>query len=193
MRFVDTSLPGVIRVEAEPNIDSRGSFARLHCEGELDKRGLPARMVQTSLSRTTSRGTVRGLHFQWPPALEAKLVRCLRGRIFDVVVDLRAGSPSFARHFCTELLAADLNALYIPPGFAHGFQTLEDHCEVLYQMSDFYVAELASGVRWNDPAFGIAWPLPCSAIHERDATYADFDPQRFAGELAAHGGWGNPA
>jgi dTDP-4-dehydrorhamnose 3,5-epimerase len=189
MRFIETSLPGVVRVEGEPSVDARGSFVRLHCEREFSQRGLAARMVQTSLSRTASRGSVRGLHFQWPPAAEAKLVRCLRGRIFDVVIDLRPDSASFGRHFCTELPEDEPIAVYIPTGFAHGFQTLDDDCEVLYQMSDFYAADLADGVRWNDPAFGIAWPLPCTAIHERDAAYADFDPRRFATALATHGNW----
>jgi dTDP-4-dehydrorhamnose 3,5-epimerase len=193
MRFIETSLPGIMLVEGEPSPDARGSFVRLHCEREFGERGLAARMVQTSLSRTTRRGTVRGLHFQWPPAAEAKLVRCLRGRIFDVVVDLRPDSPGFGRHFCAELSADEPIAVYIPPGFAHGFQTLMDDCDVLYQMSDFYVAELGSGVRWNDPAFGIAWPLPCAAIHERDAAYTDFDSHHFATALAAHGRWRSPA
>ena len=116
-------------------------------------------------------------------------MRCLRGRIFDVVVDLRPASPGFGRHFALELTTADPVALFVPPGVAHGFQTLADDCVVLYQMTDVYSAELADGVRWNDPAFGIAWPLPCSSIHERDAGYPDFDPQGFARTVEGRGGW----
>lgn len=189
MRFTECSLAGVYRVEAEPHSDVRGSFTRLHCEREFALHGLPARMVQTSLSRSTARGTVRGMHFQWPASTESKLVRCLRGRIFDAVIDLRPASATYGRHFSMELGAAEPYALFIPPGLAHGFQTLEDECEVLYQMTDFYAPELADGVRWNDSAFGIAWPLPCSALHERDASYVDFDAERFARDVAGRGGW----
>jgi dTDP-4-dehydrorhamnose 3,5-epimerase len=193
MRFSECGLAGVLRVEADPFVDARGSFARLHCEREFGQRGLPARMVQTSLSRSSARGTVRGMHFQWPPAREGKLVRCLRGRIFDAVIDLRPSSATFGRHISMELGESAPAALFIPPGLAHGFQTLEDDCEVLYQMSDFYAPALAAGVRWNDPAFGIQWPLPCTALHERDATIADFDAARFSSEVAGRGGWTDPA
>jgi dTDP-4-dehydrorhamnose 3,5-epimerase len=189
MRFSECSLAGVFRVEPEPHIDARGSFARLHCEREFGQRGLTARMVQTSLSRSKAEGTVRGMHFQWPPARESKLVRCLRGRIFDAVIDLRPASATFGRHFSMELSASEQTALFIPPGLAHGFQTLEDECEVLYQMTDYYTPELSGGVRWDDAAFGIAWPLPCSALHERDAAFLDFNAARFAHEVAERGGW----
>ena len=189
MRFTPTELAGVVSVDLEPVVDARGFFARLHCEREFAAHGLLAKVAQTSLSQTRQQGTVRGMHFQWPPAQEAKLVRCVRGRIFDAVVDLRPNSSTFGRHVSIELSAANRAALYIPPGLAHGFQTLEHDCEVLYQMSDFYAADLASGVRWNDPAFGIAWPLPCAAIHERDATYPDFDSAVHARELARRGTW----
>ena len=110
-----------------------------------------------------------------------------------MVVDLRPASPGFGRHFALELTTADPVALFVPPGVAHGFQTLDDDCVVLYQMTDVYSAELADGVRWNDPAFGIAWPLPCSSIHERDAGYGDFDPQRFARTVEGRGGWSDAA
>ncbi len=189
MRFSECSLAGVFRVEAEPQLDARGSFARLHCEREFGQQGLAARMVQTSLSRSMARGTVRGMHFQWPPARECKLVRCLRGRIFDAVIDLRPASATFGQHIFMELSATEQAALFIPPGLAHGFQTLEDECEVLYQMTDYYAQELSGGVRWDDPAFGIAWPLPCSAVNERDAAFADFNAAQFARDVAERGGW----
>jgi dTDP-4-dehydrorhamnose 3,5-epimerase len=133
------------------------------------------------------------MHFQLPPARESKLVRCLRGRIFDAVIDLRPASATFGRHISVELNATKQDALYVPPGLAHGFQTLEADCEVLYQMTDFYAPDLARGVRWDDAAFGIAWPLPCSTLQERDASYADFDAERFARSVAEHGGWADQA
>ena len=189
MRFSAGGIGGVCRVELDVQSDERGFFARLHCEHELAEHGLAARAVQTSLSYTARRGTVRGMHFQWPPANESKLVRCLRGRIFDVVVDLRADSATYGRHMAVELSGLDRAGLFIPQGVAHGFQSLEDDCEVLYQMSDFHAPALSSGVRWNDPAFAIPWPLPCELINERDARYADFDPAHFAVEVAVRGGW----
>jgi dTDP-4-dehydrorhamnose 3,5-epimerase len=190
MRFRDTDFAGVVQVDVEPLSDARGSFARFHCEREFAERGMAAHLVQTSVSRTTRRGTVRGMHFQWPPAQESKLIRCIRGRIYDAVIDLRPGSASFGRYIALELSAEDCAAIYVPPGLAHGFQTLEDDCEVLYQMGDFFAPDLSSGVRWDDPAFGIAWPLPCTAIHERDAAYPDFDPVQFSRIVDDRGGWG---
>lgn len=190
MRFTPTELAGVVRIDLEPVEDARGFFARLYCEREFAANGLLSKVAQSSLSQTTQQGTVRGMHFQWPPVQEAKLVRCVRGRIFDAVVDLRPESATLGRHIALELSAANRTALFIPPGLAHGFQTLEPDCEVLYQMSDFYAPDLASGVRWNDPAFGISWPLPCAAIHERDANYPDFDAAGHAREVARRGGWG---
>jgi dTDP-4-dehydrorhamnose 3,5-epimerase len=189
MRFSECSLPGVFRIDADPHRDARGSFVRLHCEDEFARHGLPGRMVQTSISRSAARGTVRGMHFQWPPAEEHKLVRCLRGRVFDVLIDLRPASRSYGRHMAVDLNADDLGALFVPPGVAHGFQTLEDDCEVIYQMTDIYVADRSGGVRWNDAAFGIAWPLPCTVIHPRDESYADFDAARFAESVARRGTW----
>jgi dTDP-4-dehydrorhamnose 3,5-epimerase len=188
MQFAETTLPGVLRVDAEPQADERGAFTRLHCEREFAARGLPQRMVQTSLSHTRRRGSVRGLHFQWPPSQEAKLVRCLTGRVFDVVVDLRPASAAFTRHVAVELAAPGATALFIPPGCAHGFQALDDDCVVLYQMTDFHAPALAAGVRWNDAAFGIVWPLAVTDIHPRDAGYADFDAAAFERALAARRG-----
>lgn len=188
MRFQPLQIQGVVQVDVEAAADARGSFARLHCEREFEAQGLAHRMVQSSVSHSRQRGTLRGMHFQWAPSHEGKLVRCIRGAIHDVVVDLRPDSASFAQHVSLELTAAGRRAVFIPAGLAHGFQTLEDEVEVLYQMTDFYVPALAAGVRWNDPAFGIAWPLPVTAIHERDAAYADFDAERFAHEYRLRSG-----
>jgi dTDP-4-dehydrorhamnose 3,5-epimerase len=175
VRFEETGLPPACLVIAEPRSDERGSFSRLHCEREFAAAGLDQRVVQTNLSRTHHRGTIRGMHYQVPPSSEAKLVRCISGRIYDVIIDLRRDSPKFLRHFGVELGESAETALYVPAGFAHGFQTLEDDAVVLYQMTDFYAAELGRGVRWNDPAFGIVWPLNHPALNERDANYPDFN------------------
>jgi dTDP-4-dehydrorhamnose 3,5-epimerase len=190
MRFAETQIGGLFQVDLDLIADERGFFTRLHCERDFADNGLAAHVVQTSLSFTSRRGAVRGMHFQWPPARESKLVRCIRGRVFDAVIDLRPGSSTFGQHFAVELSSTNHSAVFIPPGLAHGFQTLEDSCEVLYQMTDFHAPVLSTGVRWNDPAFAIAWPLPCSQIHSRDAAYPDFDPVRFADELGRHGVWG---
>ena len=174
MRFLDTSIRGAQVIELAPFQDERGSFARLHCEREFEQRGLPRQMVQTSLSITRGRGTLRGLHFQAAPSREGKLVRCVRGTVFDVVVDLRPSSPTYREYFAQELNDRTYVALFIPAGCAHGFETLTDEAAVLYQMTDFYQPELSRGVRWNDPAFGIRWPLVPTALNERDRTYPDF-------------------
>jgi dTDP-4-dehydrorhamnose 3,5-epimerase len=187
MQFQPLSLSGVLQVDVEPVADARGAFARLHCEREFAAQGLAAHMVQTSVSFSRRRGTLRGMHWQRAPSREAKLVRCVRGSLLDVVIDLRPDSTTFLQHIAVELTAGTRRALYIPHGLAHGFQTLEDDVEVLYQMTDFYDPTLAAGVRWNDPAFGIAWPLPVSTIHERDAMYPDFDPTILEATVPASG------
>ncbi len=178
MIFGVTKIAGVYLVDIEPRPDHRGMFARTYCEREFTAIGALVPMVQASVSCSKKRGTVRGIHFQRPPSREAKLVRCIRGRVFDVIVDLRPGSQTYAQHVAVELDALSRRAVYIPPEMGHGFQTLEDDTEVFYQMSDFADASLAAGVRWNDPAFGIQWPLPDVTIHERDASYADFNAGR---------------
>ncbi len=137
--------------------------------------GIPVDMVQSSVSFNRLAGTLRGLHFAWPRSQEAKLVRCERGSVLDVIVDLLPDSPAFLHHFSVDLNDAERNALYIPPGVAHGFQTLVDDCTVLYMMTDFYRPELADGVRFDDPAFSITWPRPVTSIIERDRTYTTFD------------------
>lgn len=176
MIFRDTELAGVRIVELEPHNDGRGSFARSFCTDEFIAAGIGMSVVQTNISRNTSRGTLRGLHFQAEPAPEPKLVRCTAGRIFDVAVDLRPASPSFCRWASIELDADSYNGVYIPGGCAHGFLTLSDNAEVTYLMGAAYVPELACGVRWNDPVFKIAWPFEPETMSDKDAAYADFDP-----------------
>lgn len=176
MRFVETPLPGAWVIEPEPIEDERGSFARTFDADEFRERGLNAEVAQCSASFNRLAGTLRGLHYQAEPHGESKLVRCVRGSIFDVAVDLRRDSPAFCRWHAVELSAQNGRAFYIPPGLAHGFQTLTDEAEVLYQMGNPYVAEAARGVRWDDPAFAIEWPQLAGEriISERDRTYPDF-------------------
>jgi dTDP-4-dehydrorhamnose 3,5-epimerase len=175
-----TSIPGTRTVELERNSDERGFFARTWCREEFAREGIAIDMVQASVSHNRQRGTLRGLHFAWPPSREAKLVRCERGQVFDVIVDLRPESPAFLHHVAVTLDDQRRNALYIPAGVAHGFQTLAEDCTVLYMMSDFYRPELADGVRHDDPAFAIVWPLPVTSIIARDRDYPDFDPAAHA-------------
>lgn len=174
MRFRPTPLDGACVVEPEIHEDARGWFARIHCENEFAESGLHGRFVQTSLSFNRRRGILRGMHFQVAPREEIKLVRCVRGSVFDVIIDLRPDSPTFLRHFTIELSCDNHLALYVPKGFAHGFQTLERGTDVLYQISEFYAPGHSRGVRWNDPAFGIKWPIPDPIMLERDAGYPDF-------------------
>ncbi len=174
MKFVPTPLPGAFVIDIEPLADERGFFARTWCREEFQKHGLVADLAQCSLSVSWKKGTLRGLHLQKPPHEEAKVVRCTSGRIYDVIVDLRPSSVTFKRWFSLELAAADHKMLYVPQGFAHGFQTLDDGCEVFYQMSYPHHPAAASGVRWDDPAFHITWPLPVSIISLADRSYPDF-------------------
>ena len=179
MLFRETGVAGVLVVEPERHEDERGFFARTFAAEEFEAHGLDSRVCQCSTSFNAQAGTLRGLHYQADPHGEAKLVRCTRGAIFDVAVDLRPGSPTRLRWFGVELSAAGGHALFVPEGCAHGFQTLVDASEVHYQISTPYVPDAARGVRWDDPAFGIEWPpAPASGrtMSERDAGYADFSP-----------------
>jgi dTDP-4-dehydrorhamnose 3,5-epimerase len=173
--FRDTELPGVLVIELEPKSDHRGFFARTWCRREFAERGLNAALAQCSLSFNPRRGTLRGMHYQAPPHAEAKLVRCTRGAIWDVALDLRPESPTFLGHVGVELTADNRDMLYIPEGVAHGFQTLEDASEVDYQMSACHAPQAARGVRYDDPAFGITWPIDDPIMLERDRTYPDFE------------------
>ena len=174
MKFLPAALPGAFRVELERVTDERGFFARTWCAHEAEAHGLNPVVAQCNVSYTRRRGTIRGMHFQRAPRAEAKLVRCTRGTIADVILDLRPGSPTYKRWQRFELSDTDRIALYIPEGLAHGFQALTDDAEVLYQMSEFYSPEHAAGVRWNDPAFGISWPLSDPILSPKDAAYPDF-------------------
>jgi dTDP-4-dehydrorhamnose 3,5-epimerase len=169
--FHKTALGGVFIIEPERREDRRGFFARTWCQEEFAGHGLNPHLVQCSVSVNVLRGTLRGMHFQAPPHAEAKLIRCTRGAMWDVALDLRPGSPTFRRHVGAELTAENRLALYIPEGVAHGFQTLEDNTEVLYQMTAAYAPETARGVRFDDPAFGIPWPIPDPIVLERDRNY----------------------
>ena len=175
-----TPIPGACLVEVERNSDERGFFARTWCQKEFANTGIDVAMVQSSLSRNVRAGTVRGLHFTWAPSNEAKLVRCERGAICDVILDLRPQSTAYLQHYSLTLDTEQGNALYIPAGIAHGFQTLLDDSDVLYMMTDYYQPEFAAGVRFNDPAFNITWPRPVTLIAERDRPYPDFDDLRHA-------------
>lgn len=174
MRFAETEIPGVMVVDIDPRLDERGAFARLHCGDEFAAAGRPFEPVQTSLSRNPHALTLRGMHYRPRPHGETKLVRCVRGRVFDVALDLRPESPTYRRWSAAELSAENARALFIPPGVAHGFLTLEADCDVLYQIAPRFEPGHEAGVRWNDPAFAIAWPQAPALLSERDATYADF-------------------
>jgi dTDP-4-dehydrorhamnose 3,5-epimerase len=176
MIFHGTTLPDVHLLEIEKAEDERGFFARLWDAEELSRRGLNARLAHVSVSFNRRKGTLRGLHYQAPPMAEVKIVRCIRGAIFDVAVDLRESSPTFKQWTGVELTADNRRALYIPEGLAHGFQTLADDTEVMYFIGGEYSPAHSRGVRWNDPAFGIKWPDDQRTINERDRTYADFSP-----------------
>ena len=174
MIFTETKLPGAFVIEPEKHEDERGFFARSFCEREFQAHGLNPNVAQCNISFNKRKGTLRGMHFQVAPFGEAKLVRCTMGSIFDVIIDLRPSSATFRKHFAVQLSAANRKMLYIPEEFAHGFQTLEDNTEIFYQMSQVYSSEHASGVRWDDPAFGIPWPEGERIINERDRHYPDF-------------------
>jgi dTDP-4-dehydrorhamnose 3,5-epimerase len=184
MRFETLPIHDAVCVRTDPSTDNRGLFARTFCVAEFAAAGLASGFVQASTSFNSRRGTVRGMHFQWPPSREGKLVRCVRGAVYDVLLDLRPGSPSYLRHAVIRLDQENRDAVFIPPGVAHGFQTLVDSSEVLYQMTDIYAPSLAAGYRWDDPAFGIEWPVTDGiVISERDARYADFDRRAHEAEL----------
>lgn len=174
MKFVPTKLAGVMVIEPDCFADERGQFVRTWCRAEFAAAGLNIDVAQCSLSFNHRRGTLRGMHFQAPPHGECKLVRCTRGALLDVALDLRPASPTYCQWFGVELTAENRKALYIPLGLAHGFVTLTDATEIAYQMSHQYVAEAGRGVRWNDPAFGIEWPIAPTLMNERDRCYPDF-------------------
>ena len=174
MKFTETPLRGAFVIDLEPHQDERGFFARSFCAAEFAKHGLDARVVQCNVSSNAKAGTLRGMHFQQPPVSEAKLVRCVRGAIHDVVVDLRPQSATYRQHFAVELSSENRSAIFVPEQFAHGFQTLTDQTEVEYQMSEFHTPGAAGGFCCDDPAFAIRWPLPISVISPKDLAWPPF-------------------
>ena len=174
MIFTETDLKGAFVVEPERLADERGFFARTWCEREFQAHIGKVRFVQCNISFNIRRGTLRGMHYQASPFEEARLVRCAMGAIYDVIIDLRPNSKSFKKWFAIELTAEDRRMLYVPKGFAHGFVTLQDRTEVFYQMSEFFRPEYARGVRWNDPAFGVDWPVEVRVMSQRDRDFPDF-------------------
>ena len=175
MIFTETELPGAYLIDLEPIEDSRGFFARAWSEIEFAEHGLETRIAQCSLSFNKRRGTLRGMHLQRPPHEEVKVISCIGGALFDVILDLRPDSPAFRRWLGVELTHDNLRMVYVPRGFAHGFQTLADDTEVFYMISEPYVAETAGGVRWDDSALGIEWPLAPTEISERDRNWPDWE------------------
>jgi dTDP-4-dehydrorhamnose 3,5-epimerase len=192
MRFEPTGLEGAWLITTEPSRDVRGAFGRIYCRDEFAAVGLTGTFVQQSLSFNHRAGTVRGLHFQWPPSREAKLIRCVRGAIFDAIVDLRPGSRTFLQQFTVELTADNLASVYVPEGFAHGSQSLTDETALLYQMTDFYSAELSTGYRFDDATLGVRWPRAVVEVSDRDRDGPAFDTARYVEEYrrrsAAGGG-----
>jgi dTDP-4-dehydrorhamnose 3,5-epimerase len=172
--FSETPLRGAFLIEPERLEDQRGFFARTWCEREFRAHGLETRVAQCSMSMSRKKGTLRGMHYQAAPAAETKIIRCTRGALHDVIIDLRSESPTFMQYFAVVLSPEDRRMLYVPAGFAHGFQTVEDDTEVAYQMSEFHAPEHARGIRWDDPAFRIQWPDGDRTILERDRNYPDF-------------------
>jgi dTDP-4-dehydrorhamnose 3,5-epimerase len=172
--FAETALKGAWFVDLQQINDERGFFARSFCQEEFAAHGLKTDVAQSNISFNRLKGTLRGMHFQLPPKAEAKLVRCTRGAVHDVIIDLRPSSATYCQWISVELTGENRRALYIPEGFAHGFQTLEDDSEVFYQMYDFFAPQYASGVRWDDPAFNIEWPLTAPIISDKDLSYDGF-------------------
>jgi dTDP-4-dehydrorhamnose 3,5-epimerase len=183
MRFEKLGIEGAFAVAPEPIVDERGDFARVYCAREFAERGLVDRFAQMSVSRSTGRGTVRGLHFQAAPFSETKLVRCIAGTVFDVIVDVRPASPTFGRWVAVELSAAARNAVYIPAGCAHGFQTLHTDCELEYLITPEYVPSAARGIRWDDAKLAIEWPIKDGVtLSPRDRQLPAFDVEAAAGK-----------
>ena len=176
MIFTETPIPGAYLIDLEKRGDDRGFFARLFCRNEFAEHGLETAFVQINNSLSVDRGTLRGMHYQLAPAAEVKIVRCLKGALWDAILDLREGSPTFGRSFGAELTAENRRMMYVPRGFAHGFLTLSGDCEAFYLVSAFYAPATERGVRWNDPKFAIEWPFAPLVISDKDRNRPDFDP-----------------
>ena len=175
MKFTETPLKGAWVIDLDPMTDGRGFFARTYCEHEFKAHGIDLTLVQCNMSQNNKARTLRGMHLQTAPVEESKLVRCIQGSLYDVIIDLRTASPTYLMHFGTELSAENRRMLYVPIGFAHGYQTLEDDTEVFYMVGAYYTPEYACGFRYNDPTFSIQWPLPVEFISEKDAIWPLFE------------------
>ena len=175
MKLKDTKLKGAFIIDVEPHNDSRGFFARTFCQKELREYGLNSIIAQENIALNARRGTLRGMHFQFPPAAETKIVRATRGAIVDIIVDLRPESSTFLEHIIVELTADNHRALYVPERFAHGYQVLEDNTETSYAVGEFYTPTSEGGLRYNDPRLGLVWPLPISEISSKDCSWAPLD------------------
>ncbi len=174
MIFTETKLKGAFILDLELRADDRGAFARTFCMKEFEAHGLKPTVAQCNLSFNYKAGTLRGMHYQTPPAAETKLVRCTKGAIYDVIIDMRPDSPTYMQHIGVELTADNHRALYVPELFAHGYQALSDGAEVVYQVGEFYTPGYERGIRYDDPAFGIQWPMPVTVISEKDAAWPPF-------------------
>lgn len=177
MKFTETKLPGVFKIDLDKIQDTRGFFARYFCKKEFAEQGLKTKIVQINNSFNTAKGTLRGIHYQAAPYGEVKIVRCFSGALYDVVIDLRIGSPTYLQWLGVELSAANRTMLYIPKGFGHAFITLEHNTEALYLVTEYYTPGHEGGIRWNDPLFNIRWPLEPTIISEKDADWPNFSPE----------------
>jgi dTDP-4-dehydrorhamnose 3,5-epimerase len=175
MIFTETKLKGAFVLDLELRSDDRGGFARTYCAKEFEAHGLKPSVAQCNLSFNYKAGTLRGMHYQIPPAAETKLVRCTKGAIYDVIIDLRPDSPTYLQHFGVELTADNRRALYVPEMFAHGYQALTDGAEVIYQVGEFYTPGYERGIRYDDPTFAIEWPIPVTVMSEKDQSWAPFE------------------
>jgi dTDP-4-dehydrorhamnose 3,5-epimerase len=177
MIFTETELRGAYLIDLEPRLDSRGFFARAFCQKEFEEHGLKPVIAQANVAFNHHKGTLRGMHFQFPPAAETKVVRCTRGAILDIIVDLRPESPTYMQHIAAELTDDNHRALYVPERFAHGYQVLQDKTETSYQVGEFYTPGCEGGLRYDDPRLGLGWPLPVSVISEKDQGWLLLDAQ----------------
>ena len=184
MKFTETPLKGAFVLELEERKDERGAFARTFCMKEFTDHGLKPTVAQCNLSYNYKAGTLRGMHYQVAPAVETKLVRCTRGAIYDVIVDLRPGSPTYLQHFGIELTDANHKALYVPELFAHGYQALTDLAEVAYQVGEMYTPGCERGIKYDDPALGLKWPMPVTVISPKDASWPAFEDSRALAEVS---------
>lgn len=182
MQFTDVGLDGAYLIELEPIADARGFFARAFCANEFREVGLDPAVAQCNISTNHRKGTLRGMHYQRPPATENKLVRCTRGAIWDAIIDMRPDSPTFGRSYGVELSADNRKALYVPEMFAHGYLTLTDDAEIHYMVTEFYSPGNEAGLRYDDPAFGIEWPIAAEVISEKDAAWPLWETREGGGE-----------